>query len=42
MLRHGLAVVEMAVTQMPQKPLRIMTIKGRVEDAHDKYMVVAF
>ena len=41
-LRHGLAVVEMAVTQMPQKPLKVMTIKGRVEDAQDKYMVVAF
>ena len=27
-LRHGMSVIEMAVTQMPQKPLKVMTIKG--------------
>lgn len=41
-LRHGLSVVEMAVTQMPQKPLRVMTVKGRTDDLYDKYMIVSF
>ncbi len=27
---------------MPQKPQKIMTIKGRIEDPFDKYMVVSF
>jgi hypothetical protein len=35
-------VVEMAVTQMPQKPIKVMTIKGRLDDPFDKYMVVSF
>ena len=41
-LRHGLSVVEMAVTQMPQKPLSVMTIKGKTDDIYDKYMIVSF
>jgi splicing factor 3B subunit 3 len=41
-LRHGLGVVEMAVTQMPKKPVKVMTIKGRTDDPYDKYMVVSF
>ena len=31
-LRHGLTVIEMAVTGMPQKPLKVMTIRERIED----------
>jgi|LauGreDrversion4_2_1035121.scaffolds.fasta_scaffold33373_3 splicing factor 3B subunit 3 len=27
---------------MPQKPLKVMTIKGKIDDAFDKYMVVSF
>ena len=27
---------------MPQKPLRVMTVKGKTEDPFDKYMVVSF
>ena len=30
------------MTQMPQKPLRVMTVKGRTDDPFDKYMVVSF
>ena len=41
-LRHGLAVVEMAVTQMPGRPLSVMTLKGSLEDDLHKYMVVSF
>jgi len=41
-LRHGLAVIEMAVSAMPGKPLKVMTLKGKIEDPHDKYMIVSF
>lgn len=27
---------------MPQKPLKVMTIKGKIDDPFDKYMVVSF
>ena len=42
MLRHGLTVIEMAVSQMPGRPLNVMTLKGKVSDAFDKYMIVSF
>jgi splicing factor 3B subunit 3 len=32
----------MAVTGMPQKPLNVMTIKGKITDQFDKYMIVSF
>ncbi len=41
-LRHGLSVMEMASTPMPQKPHKVMTIKGKLDDPFDKYMVVSF
>jgi splicing factor 3B subunit 3 len=41
-LRHGLAVVEMAVSAMPGKPLNVITLKERNTDPHDKYMIVSF
>ena len=41
-LRHGLPVVEMAVTQMPGRPLSVQTLKGSLQDNLHKYMVVSF
>ena len=41
-LRHGLAVIEMAVSAMPGKPLNVMTLKERLDDQFDKYMIVSF
>ena len=32
----------MVVTGMPQKPLKVLTIKEWIEDQFDKYMVVSF
>lgn len=32
----------MAVSAMPGKPLKVMTLKGKIEDPHDKYMIVSF
>jgi len=41
-LRHGLSVVEMAVSQMPGRPNSVQTLKGSLSDALNKYMIVAF
>jgi splicing factor 3B subunit 3 len=41
-LRHGLSVVEMAVSQMPGRPNSVQTLKGSLQDELDKYMIVAF
>jgi len=41
-LRHGLSVVEMAVSQMPGRPVSVRTLKGNLSDTLDKYMIVAF
>lgn len=41
-MRHGLSVVEMAVSQMPGRPNSVQTLKGSLQDAVDKYMIVAF
>lgn len=41
-LRHGLSVVEMAVSQMPGRPNSVQTLKGSLKDTVDKYMIVAF
>lgn len=41
-LRHGLSIVEMAVSQMPGRPNSVQTLKGSLSDALDKYMIVAF
>ena len=32
----------MAVSPMPNKPVGIATVKGRLEDEFDKYMIVSF
>eukprot|EP00960_Hanusia_phi_P037491 752990-Hanusia_phi.AAC.6 len=41
-LRHGLAVAEMAVSELPSNPLAVWTVKGSSKDAVDKYIVVTF
>ena len=41
-LRHGLSVLEMAVSPMPGQPLRVTTLKDSLADKLDSLMIVAF
>lgn len=41
-LRHGLAVSEMAVSELPGRPGSVWALKERVEDPFIKYIVVSF
>lgn len=41
-LRHGLAVAEMAVSELPSNPLAVWTVKSSVKEQADKYIVVTF
>ena len=41
-LRAGLSVLEMAVSPMPNQPLRVTTLKNSMEDKLDSFMIVAF
>jgi hypothetical protein len=42
-LRHGLAVIEMAVSPMPEKPLNVLTLKEKHgSNEFDKYLVVSY
>jgi len=41
-LRHGLSIQEMAVSQLPGNPNAVWTVKSCVEDEYDKYIVVSF
>ena len=41
-LRHGLSVLEMAVSPMPGQPLRVTTLKNSMQDPLDSFMIVAF
>ncbi|CAM9517350.1 unnamed protein product [Heterosigma akashiwo] len=41
-LRHGIAVHEVVVSEMPGHPSAVWTVKGRKDDEHDKYIVVSF
>lgn len=41
-LRHGLAVSELAISPLPGKPLGIWTIKENVGDEFHKYIVLTF
>lgn len=41
-LRHGLTVIELAVSPMPGKPLSVHTLKAKVNDHYDKYLAVSF
>ena len=41
-LRHGLSVLEMAVSPMPGQPLRVRTLKNSLSDELDSLMIVSF
>jgi len=41
-LRHGLAVAEMAVSELPSNPLAVWTVKANNKELADKYIVVTF
>ncbi|KAL1520024.1 hypothetical protein AB1Y20_023502 [Prymnesium parvum] len=42
LLRHGLAVSEMAVSELPGNPNAVWTVKTRRDAEHDAYIVVSF
>ena len=42
MLKHGLEVAEMAVSELPGNPNAVWTVKKRVTDEFDAYIVVSF
>ncbi|CAF2309153.1 unnamed protein product [Rotaria sp. Silwood2] len=41
-LRHGLEVTEMAVSELPGNPDAVWTVKRRADDPYDAYIVVSF
>jgi len=41
-LRHGLAVAEMAVSELPSNPSAVWTVRSSDKEEHDKYIVVSF
>eukprot|EP00095_Tigriopus_kingsejongensis_P012083 snap_masked-scaffold60_size442463-processed-gene-3.15 protein:Tk12083 transcript:snap_masked-scaffold60_size442463-processed-gene-3.15-mRNA-1 annotation:"splicing factor 3b subunit 3" len=41
-LRHGLEVSEMAVSELPGNPNAVWTVKTRADDEFDSYIVVSF
>ncbi|KAK6617102.1 Splicing factor 3B subunit 3 [Polyplax serrata] len=41
-LRHGLEVSEMAVSELPGNPNAVWTVKRRVEEEYDAYIIVSF
>ncbi|XP_003744848.1 splicing factor 3B subunit 3 [Galendromus occidentalis] len=41
-LRHGLEVSEMAVSELPGNPSAVWTVKKRADDEYDAYIVVSF
>ncbi|KAI8126256.1 Splicing factor 3B subunit 3 [Lucilia cuprina] len=41
-LRHGLEVSEMAVSELPGNPNAVWTVKKRVDDEFDAYIIVSF
>ena len=41
-LRHGLEVGEMAVSELPGNPTAVWTVRKRAEDQFDAYIVVSF
>ncbi|KAK6025790.1 hypothetical protein OSTOST_08303, partial [Ostertagia ostertagi] len=41
-LRNGLEVAEMAVSELPGNPNAVWTVKKNVDDKHDAYIVVSF
>jgi len=42
LLQHGLAVSEMAVSELPGNPNAVWTVRKRRDDPHDAYIVVSF
>lgn len=41
-LRHGLEVTEMAVSELPGNPNAVWTVKRRVDEEYDAYIIVSF
>ncbi len=41
-LRHGLAVAEMAVSELPSNPSAVWTVRAGEKEEFDKYIVVSF
>ena len=41
-LRHGLAVAEMAVSELPGNPTAVWTIRRSAADELDAYIIVSF
>ncbi|XP_049296828.1 splicing factor 3B subunit 3 isoform X1 [Anopheles funestus] len=41
-LRHGLEVSEMAVSELPGNPNAVWTVKKRIDDEFDAYIIVSF
>ena len=41
-LRHGLEVSEMAVSELPGNPNAVWTVKKRMDDEFDSYIIVSF
>jgi len=41
-LRHGVKVQELAVSELPGFPSAVWTLKSRLDDGPDKYIVVSF
>lgn len=41
-LRHGLEVSEMAVSELPGNPNAVWTVKRRVDEEYDAYIIVSF
>ena len=41
-LRHGLAVAEMAVSELPGNPTAVWTIRRSATDELDAYIIVSF
>ncbi|XP_068246982.1 splicing factor 3B subunit 3 [Palaemon carinicauda] len=41
-LRHGLEVSEMAVSELPGNPTAVWTVRKRSEDLYDSYIIVSF
>ena len=42
LLQHGLAVSEMAVSELPGNPSAVWTVRRRRDDPYDAYIVVSF
>lgn len=41
-LRHGVSVSEIAVSELPGKPLAVWTVKQQSDSEYDRYIVVSF